>query len=564
MPGCGLGCCRAEAERPTPILPVNASMPLLSIVVPTLDRPDTLRHALATLAVQTGGNCEFVVQNNGGNPAIAALVESFGDARFKHFITPDVVTMTENWELALGHTTGDYVTFIGDDDGLMPDACAIASTLLEQGAFPLLSWAPYAYYWPGYHHPGYRNRLLAAIDFRFTGERVASRAELARFYGFQTHYARLPMIYNSFVRRDVIETMRASVGRYFLGLSPDVTSGIVNAALTPDFVRLSRPLSISGLSQHSTGHRLFFRDGDALETAAGRRDFGVLAKDARLPDLNALPLFLANDMLLVKQHLFPADAFVAVDFKGLAQALATGINDRPELYDRTLHSIRELVTLHGLDAAEIIVPARASTRPPLGTGVTRQGARRVLFRLDGDALGLRSIADAARVIAQFVPGAEALDLANFPLVPPMPMLDRDGVEFGCDGAGAAALLDGWSEPEDWGTWSVAKSCSLRLHLAQRPLEPVRVELVCRAFLAGRHEQLRVLCRIGNMPPQETAFPAVAPGGRRFFQIDPAAIAFDGSVTIAFQLFDPRSPADLGINDDVRPLGIGIEKLRLIG
>ena len=92
-------------------------MPRLSVVIPTLGRPDTLQHALKTLAAQPGDNCEFVIQNNGGDPATAAVVEALGDRRFKHFATAGIVTMTENWELALGHATGDYITFIGDDDG---------------------------------------------------------------------------------------------------------------------------------------------------------------------------------------------------------------------------------------------------------------------------------------------------------------------------------------------------------------------------------------------------------------------------------------------------------------
>ncbi len=54
------------------------------------------------------------------------------------------------------------------------------------------------------------------------------------------------MIYNSFVRRSVIDRMRAVGGRYFIGLSPDVASGIANAALTDNFVRLSRPLGMAG------------------------------------------------------------------------------------------------------------------------------------------------------------------------------------------------------------------------------------------------------------------------------------------------------------------------------
>ncbi|WP_234682256.1 glycosyltransferase family 2 protein [Bradyrhizobium monzae] len=388
-------------------------MPLLSVVVPTLNRPDTLRHALATLAQQSRlANCEFIVQNNGGNPEIAELVAGFDDTRFKHFASDAVLTMTDNWEAALDHASGEYVTFIGDDDGLMPYACATAEKILGDGRIDLLSWDAYSYYWPDFYHPAFRNRLLAEIDFTSTAKRVASRGELERVYGFQAHYARLPMIYNSFVHRRVIERMRAIGGRYFIGLSPDVASGIVNAALTDSFVRLSRPLGMAGFSGHSTGHLLFFETTDVLESSRGVRDFGPVDSDPQLPGLNALQLFIAQDMLDLKRLLLAGDSEMRVDFKALAQALASDVNNRPPLYDWTVQTIGELARLHGFDAADIIIPARLADRPPPLVGVRATGPNRVLYELDGSALGLSSIADAVRVIAQFVPDQAPLDPEN--------------------------------------------------------------------------------------------------------------------------------------------------------
>jgi hypothetical protein len=541
-------------------------MPLLSVVIPTLNRPDTLRHAMATLAMQSGADCEFIIQNNGGNAETATLVNALGDPRFKHFATSDIVTMTENWELALAHASGEYVTFIGDDDGLMPDACSIAASILEQGDLKLLSWAPYSYYWPQFYHPDFRNRLLAAVNYQFTARRVASHDELARFYNYQITYARLPMIYNSFVHRDVIERVKARLGRYFLGGGPDVTSGIVNAALTESFIRLTRPLTISGLSQHSTGHAYFFGAPDALDTAFGRRDFGAIRTDPRLPDLNTMHLFLANDMLTVKAELFPEDPGLSLNFKGLAQAVATDINDRPEIYDRILQSIRELATRHRFDQAEIIVPARANSRPPLGScGVTVQGPNRLQFLLDGVALGLHTIADAVRVMAQLTPGSEAFDmpaLPETPDAPAVPVLGDDGLDFGHDGKGVAALIEGWSEPEDWGTWSTAKTCSMRVKLDPVPTRPVQVHIVCRAFV--HQTQLEVSCRVGDAAPQQWIFTPVSGSQPRSLRLDPATHASDGQLTLTFTLTEPRSPADLGLSSDVRPLGIGIERMWIAG
>ncbi|WP_249134085.1 glycosyltransferase family 2 protein [Bradyrhizobium japonicum] len=538
-------------------------MPLLSIVVPTLDRPDTLRHALATMACQPAhADCEFIVQNNGGNPEIAKMVADLQDDRFRHFASETVLTMTDNWESALGHASGEYIAFLGDDDGLMPYACATASEMLAGRRINLLSWDAYTYYWPGYYHPAFRNRLLAEIDLTSSARRVSSRRELARIVGFQAHYAHLPMIYNSFVRRSVIDRMRAACGRYFIGLSPDVASGIANAALTDSFVRLSRPLSMAGFSQHSTGHALFFETTDLLETPRGSRDFGPIDDEPQLPDLNALQLFIAKDMLVLKRLLLANDDDVRLDFKALAQALATDINHRPPLYDRTVQTIGELARTHGFDVADIIIPARLADRPPPGKGVSVIGQNRVLYELDGWALGLNSIADAVRVLAQFVPDQGPLDPTELKAPESLPVLGAKQLDFAHGGAGVAALIEGWSDPEQWGTWSIAKNCVLRFEVNPVPSRPVELVLACRAFVSDNNPQLRAVCRVGNGAPQQLTFSREAFAGSRRLTLDPAAIAADGTLTISLSLSDPRSPADLGLSSDARPLGIGLERIWL--
>ncbi|WP_247970318.1 DUF7024 domain-containing protein [Bradyrhizobium sp. 195] len=356
--------------------------------------------------------------------------------------------------------------------------------------------------------------------------------------------------------------MRAVGGRYFIGLSPDVASGIANAALTDSFVRLSRPLSMAGFSQHSTGHALFFETTDLLETSRGARDFGPIDDDPRLPDLNALQLFIAKDMLVLKRLLLPDDDHVRLDFKALAQALATDINNRPALYDRTVQTIGELARTHGFDLADIIIPARLADRPPPREGVSVIGQNRVLYELDGSALGLNSIADAVRVIAQFVPDQAPFDPAALDAAVSAPVLGGEELEFGRGGAGVAALAEGWSEPEQWGTWSVARNCVLRFEVRPIPSRPVELVLACRAFVADGNPQLRAVCRFGNGAQQELTFSRGAFAGLRRLMLDPAAVAADGMLTISLALSDPRSPADLGLSSDARPLGIGLERVWL--
>jgi hypothetical protein len=228
-----------------------------------------------------------------------------------------------------------------------------------------------------------------------------------------------------------------------------------------------------------------------------------------------------------------------------------------------VQTIGELAGTHGFDVADIIVPARLADRPPPGRcGMHAAGPNRAVYELDGSALGLASIADAVRVIAQFVPDQEPFDPATLEISVSAPLLGRGDLSFARDGTGVAALVEGWSEPEEWGTWSVARNCVLRFELRPFPSRSIELVLACRAFVSERNPQLRVVCRVGNGVPQQLDFSTDAFAGLRRLMLDPAAIAADGTLTISLALSDPRSPADLALSSDVRPLGIGLERIWL--
>ncbi len=376
-----------------------ASVPRFSLVVPTLRRADTFRHALATLVEQTDGDFEIVVQNNGRNSATESILDDLGHPLIRHYSTDTVLPMTENWEAALGHARGEYITFIGDDDGLFPDACRIARGIIDRGGFEIVSWRPYCYYWPDYIHAELRNRLIAMIDYDPHAQIMSSAHQLQKYYQFAIDYSRLPMIYNSFVQRPVIERAQAKAGRYFLGFAPDVTSGIVNAAHTSQFVVVSRPLSITGLSRHSTGHTMFMSDRDQSDGRMDKR-LETYRFDDRLVPLNNLQVFLANEMIMVRDRVL-ADRELPLDFRRLTQFIAAAINDRPGFYEETLEAIKQLAQRHAIDPADIAIPRPAATRPPLRSGSRKAGRHLVHAVIDGDRIGLHTIADAVRLMEQF-------------------------------------------------------------------------------------------------------------------------------------------------------------------
>lgn len=539
-------------------------MPRFSIVIPTLQRPDTLRHALATALAQTCDDVEIIVQNNGRDRATEALVGELGDPRLRHCWSESVLTMTESWEAALAHAGGDLVTFIGDDDGLFPDACRVAGEIVERAGVEIVSWLPFCYYWPRYVHEELRNRLVATVDYRSYVQRVSSADELARFYRFAIDYSRLPMIYNSFVSRSVIERVRGALGRYFLGRAPDVTSGIVDAAFTGEFARLSKPLSMTGLSQHSTGHTGFLSARGLVPADRLERDFGSICCDERLVPSDNLQIFLANDMLLVRDRV-PAMQSIGLDVYRLIQSIARAINDRPGSYADTVAVIRALAARHGIDLADIAIPAPTTGGRSMAPAATAVASDRVRFVIDGDAVRLAHIADAVRLMTQLVPAWDdiaALEIRAEDGHDRAVVRRGETLTFGSGGNGVRGLFEGWSEPEAWGTWSIGRRASIRLSIQAVDGAPIDAVLQYRPFLHANWPRIAVACGIAG---QEIAAWSCSRGATVRAQpltIPRHLVSTDGAVELELAISDPCSPASLGLSADTRLLGIGIEALRL--
>jgi hypothetical protein len=226
---------------------------LFSILIPTRQRHDTLQCAMQTVLAQQFDDFELVIMDNCSTDDTADVVHGFNDERIVYHRSERRLAMRDNWELGLSHTRGSYVFILGDDDGLMPDALALAGDYLASHEEPLLCWERPLYGWPNAPLGEFRDRLQIPTT-RAVVELRDSATALRALYGEHFHFERTPTIYNGFVRRDIIEGVQQSFSdRYFHLCSPDLWSGLANCGASPRFALSRRFLSISGISGHSTG-----------------------------------------------------------------------------------------------------------------------------------------------------------------------------------------------------------------------------------------------------------------------------------------------------------------------
>ncbi len=93
-------------------------MPLLSIIIPTHNRPDMLKKAIESATAQTAGDLEVIVVDDGSSPPV--INEQFEAivSIYRH-PSPKGASAARNTGLSLAR--GPYTAFLDDDDTLHPD-----------------------------------------------------------------------------------------------------------------------------------------------------------------------------------------------------------------------------------------------------------------------------------------------------------------------------------------------------------------------------------------------------------------------------------------------------------
>jgi hypothetical protein len=146
--------------------------------------------------------------------------------------------------------------YLGDDDGLLPNACSDIATILMNTNTKAIIWNKPDYNWP-------TNKITPNelnIELNYDLIEMDSKILLKAVANGRTSYGRLPVIYSGFVSVDKILQIKNKTGHFFHSITPDVYSGIVLAEILPNYLYSFRPFSINGGSGHSTGQATMTND----------------------------------------------------------------------------------------------------------------------------------------------------------------------------------------------------------------------------------------------------------------------------------------------------------------
>jgi hypothetical protein len=372
----------------------------LTVVIPTVaGRGVYLAAALETCLTQPDRDFEILVSDNSPGDA-EAMVKGIADPRLRYVRPPQFLSMSAHWDFALGHVTGNHVTIIGDDDGLMPGAvAAVASLVAEHGDVPI-HHALANYFWPDHANIARRNSV-AFFHMPGTATRWQdSQSFLADAAAGRARYLDGPMIYHNFVPLALVRQL-APDGRFFRRAIPDIWSAFAVAANCRGFVSTDRLLTLSGTGAKSNGSSVYANTdvADAFFRAAA-------ADPAMRPRFAARSAaMLQLDCLLETAAQFDRpDIAAAIDWRTAleaaaleASAIAAGPNRRAEL-SAILAAAREKGITLPLAAR---VAARAANKfgRRLGLPLSRRPLGPDLPRPDLMLPDATNVADATRSLA---------------------------------------------------------------------------------------------------------------------------------------------------------------------
>lgn len=230
-------------------------IPLLSIVIPTKNRYSTLMNLVEKLLDWGGSDYEVIVQDNSDDNTLIQnfLQKHSNDCKLKYFYNSKHVTVCQNAEDAINNSSGEYVCFLGDDDGIIKQSLDIVKWM-KNNDVDSLNCKQGAYCWPEfrYKNHGKRKSLAGMLIYHshngdlFSQDAVKGLDSLLENGCLSING--ITRLYHGIVSRQCLNQLKQKAGTYFPGAIADMSSAVGLVFFAKKHYYLNFPLIISGAS----------------------------------------------------------------------------------------------------------------------------------------------------------------------------------------------------------------------------------------------------------------------------------------------------------------------------
>ena len=308
------------------------SRPLLSIVVPTKDRYTYLIKLIELIKGFNNSEIEVILQDNTrDNDFILNYLDKDIYTNLKYFHIKEQISVSDNSTNAILNSTGEFVCFIGDDDGVLPSIVDVVHYMKDNKVDALLSM-PVIYNWPDYTDTSIYKTSASILYKKGCGEYklLSCKDEINKCINSGIRdLCMLPRVYQGIVSRTLLNQVYERTGTFFPGASPDMANAIALALLNPKVVYYDAPLVISGQCKTvGGGERLLKRNNLPKIT-----DIPALPKDISDSWDDRMPRYWCADTIWPQSAISAYKAMkVSLPIINFNQIMATFIFDHPSYY----------------------------------------------------------------------------------------------------------------------------------------------------------------------------------------------------------------------------------------
>lgn len=321
---------------------------LLTVIIPTRDRAETLKYALKTITSQKDPNIEIIVSDNLSGPEVKQVADDIDDKRLRYIRTSERMGMSEHWDFALSHAKPGWVTIVGDDDGLLPGSVEKFFRLTKQN--PHVKAITTANCWFRWPDNSGKNQKLMWIGGKGYEVRDSKKFLKRCMNGDFVH---LPTIYTGgFVHTDVINEIKTKSDRnaFFHSTIPDLYSGMAICLVADKYIYSYEPLGLAGTSNKSNGVLLKNKTKEELK----KTDFFKENSQSFDPSLaggytDSMPIIM-YDAYLQSKHLRDED-FLNLEIEDQLVIAAAQISSKKK--KQLDEYLREVCELNNIDFEKV-------------------------------------------------------------------------------------------------------------------------------------------------------------------------------------------------------------------
>lgn len=121
--------------------PDGASLPLVSVIIPTFHRPQLVLRAVRSALHQTVGSLEIIVVVDGQDHATCTALSQIIDSRLRVIVPPRHLGNADARNAGISHSRGRWVALLDDDDFWLPHKVELQLRTVERSAYahPIVS-----------------------------------------------------------------------------------------------------------------------------------------------------------------------------------------------------------------------------------------------------------------------------------------------------------------------------------------------------------------------------------------------------------------------------------------